>query len=108
MKFSVSSNELNKALSAVVGAVPNKATLPILETILFETEEGNLKLTATDLEISIIETLPVEVEESGSVAIPEISERTLERNSHRSMEVDTKLFSELAHKNMARAILYDY
>ncbi len=70
MKFSVSSNELNKALSAVVGAVPNKATLPILETILFETEEGNLKLTATDLEISIIETLPVEVEESGSVAIP--------------------------------------
>ena len=34
MKFSVSSSELNKGLSTVIGAVPNKATLPILETIL--------------------------------------------------------------------------
>ncbi|MEO1022631.1 MAG: DNA polymerase III subunit beta [Bacteroidota bacterium] len=70
MKFSVSSNELNKALSAVIGAVPSKATLPILETILFESEEGRLKLTATDLEISIIEYLDAELEEDGAVAIP--------------------------------------
>ncbi|MDP0562610.1 MAG: hypothetical protein QS721_09945 [Candidatus Endonucleobacter sp. (ex Gigantidas childressi)] len=40
--------------------------------------------------------------------ISEGSERSLERNSHRSMEADTKLFSKLAHKNMGRAILYDY
>jgi DNA polymerase-3 subunit beta len=70
MKFSVSSNELNKGLSAVIGAVPSKATLPILETILFESEDGKLKLTATDLEISIIEYIDADIEEDGAVAIP--------------------------------------
>ena len=70
MKFSVSSNELNKGLSAVIGAVPTKATLPILETILFESEDGRLKLTATDLEISIIEYIEADIEEEGAVAIP--------------------------------------
>ncbi len=70
MKFNVASNDLNGGLSAVIGAVPNKATLPILETILFESEEGRLKLTATDLEISIIEYIDAEIEEEGSVAIP--------------------------------------
>lgn len=70
MKFSVASNELNKGLSAVIGAVPTKATLPILETILFESEDGRLKLTATDLEISIIEYIEADIEEDGAVAIP--------------------------------------
>ncbi len=70
MKFNVSSSDLNQGLSAVIGAVPTKATLPILETILFESENGKLKLTATDLEISIIEYIDAEIEEDGSVAIP--------------------------------------
>lgn len=70
MKFSVSSNELNKGLTAVIGAVPSKATLPILETILFECQDGKLKLTATDLEISIVEYIEAEIENEGSIAIP--------------------------------------
>jgi len=70
MKFNVSSSELVKALSAVSGAVPNKATLPILETILFEGEDGQLRLTATDLEISIIESMDADLDEGGAVAIP--------------------------------------
>ncbi|WP_018127488.1 DNA polymerase III subunit beta [Balneola vulgaris] len=70
MKFSVSSNELNKGLSAVIGAVPSKATLPILETILFESEDGKLKLSATDLEIAIVEYIDADIEEDGAVAIP--------------------------------------
>ncbi len=70
MRFNVSSSELVKALSAVSGAVPNKATLPILETILFESSDGRLRLTATDLEISIIESMSADIEEDGAVAIP--------------------------------------
>lgn len=70
MKFNVSSSDLNQGLSAVIGAVPAKATLPILETILFEAEDGRLKLTATDLEISIIEYINADIEEEGAVAIP--------------------------------------
>lgn len=70
MKFNVSSNDLNQGLSAVIGAVPSKATLPILETILFETEGSRLKITATDLEIFIIEYIEADIEEEGAVAIP--------------------------------------
>lgn len=70
MKFSASSSDLVKALSIVSGAVPNKATLPILETILFESKDGKLQLTATDLEISIIEAMDANIEKDGAVAIP--------------------------------------
>ena len=70
MKFSVSSSELNKGLSSVIGAVPSKATLPILETILFKSENGKLKLTATDLEISIVQDIDADIEVDGAVAIP--------------------------------------
>lgn len=70
MRFNLSSSELVNALSAVSGAVPNKATLPILETILFTSEDGQLRLTATDLEISIIEYMDADIEEGGAVAIP--------------------------------------
>jgi DNA polymerase-3 subunit beta len=70
MRFNLSSSELVKALSAVSGAVPNKATLPILETILFESVDGQLRLTATDLEISIMETMNADIDEDGAVAIP--------------------------------------
>ncbi len=70
MKFNVSSSELVKALSAVSGAVPNKATLPILETILFESDGDKIRLTATDLEISILESMDADIDEGGAVAIP--------------------------------------
>src|SRR5690625_1793785 len=70
MKFNVSISDLNSSFSAVIGDVPGKASLAILETILFESEDGRLKLTATDLEISIIEYIEAYIEEEGSVAIP--------------------------------------
>lgn len=70
MKFSVSSADLLKALTAVAGAVPAKSTLPILESILFERDgddpNGALRLSATDLEISIVQRLPVSFETNGS------------------------------------------
>jgi DNA polymerase-3 subunit beta len=70
MKFSVSSGELVKSLSAVIGAVPNKATMPILETVLFECEDGKVKLCATDLEVSIVEYVDADIKTDGSVAVP--------------------------------------
>ncbi|MEX0680552.1 MAG: DNA polymerase III subunit beta [Balneolales bacterium] len=70
MKFNVTSGELVNSLSAVIGAVPSKAALPILETVLFETEENRMKLSASDLEMGITEYVKAEVEKQGAVAIP--------------------------------------
>lgn len=60
MKFTTSSADLREALTTVSGAVPSKSTLPILECVLFEREDDHLRLSATDLEISIVQRLPVQ------------------------------------------------
>ena len=72
MKFAASSAELLKALQTVSGAVPSKSTLPILECILFEVDGKKLRLSATDLEISIVQRLHVGAEVDGPtrVAVP--------------------------------------
>jgi DNA polymerase-3 subunit beta len=75
MKFTVSSADLLEALNTVKGAVPSKSTLPILECILFEQDGDALKLSATDLEISIVQKLPVQFETNGTpeearIAVP--------------------------------------
>lgn len=74
MKFTTSSADLLKALTVVNGAVPSKSTLPILENILFTVDGERLRVSATDLEISIVEQIDVELDGSrpGSdrVAVP--------------------------------------
>jgi DNA polymerase-3 subunit beta len=75
MKFTASSADLLEALNTVKGAVPSKSTMPILECILFERDGDTLRLSATDLEISIIQTVPVQFETNGTpestpIAVP--------------------------------------
>lgn len=73
MKFSVSSADLLQALTIVSGAVPAKSTLPILENILFQRTDDRLRLSATDMEISIVEHVKVDFENDGAtprVAVP--------------------------------------
>lgn len=70
MKLSVASGELLKALTKASGVVPSRSTLPILENYLFDLSRDNLKITATDLEVSITTSLIVKGEENGKAAIP--------------------------------------
>lgn len=74
MKFSASSADILKALTTVGGAVPSKATLPILECILFEQlDDTGLRLSATDLEISIVQRINVRFESNGTGENPRIA-----------------------------------
>ena len=70
MKFTVASSELQKALTRINGVVPSKSTLPILENILFDLSKNTLRLSATDLEVSMSATLDVKGSEDGKVAVP--------------------------------------
>jgi DNA polymerase-3 subunit beta len=70
MKFTVSSVELQKALTKVSGVVPSKSTLPILENILLTLTKNTLKLVATDLEASISANVSVKGLEDGTIAVP--------------------------------------
>ena len=70
MKFIVSSSYLLKQLQVLGGVISNSNTLPILDNFLFELEENVLKVSASDLETTMIATLEVESEDSGNIAVP--------------------------------------
>ncbi|MEM6641989.1 MAG: DNA polymerase III subunit beta [Bacteroidota bacterium] len=70
MKFIVSSSYLLKQLSAINGVITTNPVVPILENFLFEISDGNLTITASDLQTSMITELQVEAKEDGSIAIP--------------------------------------
>lgn len=70
MKFIVASGELQKALNTVSGVISSSQSRPILENYLFQLEENNLKITASDGETTLITTLEVKSEDSGKFAVP--------------------------------------
>ena len=70
MNFIVSSSYLLKNLSSISGVITSNPVVPILENVLFEIENGNLLVTASDLQTSVMVELQVESKENGSVAIP--------------------------------------
>ena len=70
MKIVVDQPRLNQKLQAVGAVVPTKTTLSILSNVLFIAENNELKLTATDLDLSMTATLPAKVEEPGRVCVP--------------------------------------
>jgi DNA polymerase-3 subunit beta len=71
MKFSILQSQLLEVLQIISGVVPARSTTPILENILFDLEGDKLKLTGTDLEVSITtEVQPQQVDKPGSIALP--------------------------------------
>ena len=71
MKIQVQQSDLGRALGAVANVVSSKTTLPILSTILFDTNGGKLTLAATDLDVSVVTTVTeVEIETKGQAAVP--------------------------------------
>lgn len=62
-------NILLRALAHCQGIVERRNTVPILAHLLLETQGNSLKITATDLEISFIETLPAHVKVEGKTTV---------------------------------------
>ena len=70
MKFSTSSSQLLKHLQIASGAITNNPVLPILEDFLFTIKDNRLKITASDLDTTIITHIDITAEKDGSIAIP--------------------------------------
>lgn len=71
MKFVISSTELLGHLQAISRVISNKNTLPILDNFLFQLSNNELKITASDLETTLITTINLEnVTDEGNIAIP--------------------------------------
>ncbi|MEA3296672.1 MAG: DNA polymerase III subunit beta, partial [candidate division Zixibacteria bacterium] len=70
MKFSVPKSRLSSYLQNLMQVVPVKSTLPILTNVLIEVLENKLKLSATDLDISMTATFECNVSKKGSASLP--------------------------------------
>ncbi|NJM51792.1 MAG: DNA polymerase III subunit beta [Sphingomonadales bacterium] len=71
MRATIERATLLKSLSHVQSVVERRNTIPILSNVLIEaSENGQIKLTATDLDLQIVETFAADVETAGASTVP--------------------------------------
>ena len=70
MKVTVLQENLSHGISTVSRAVSPRSTLPVLANILIATDEGRLRLSATNLEMGITCWIGAKIEEEGSTTVP--------------------------------------
>ena len=70
MKFKILRSEFIEGLKSVQNIVAGKGSLPILQNVMIEAEGSELKMTTTDLDISIRCVCKCTVEESGKTTLP--------------------------------------
>jgi DNA polymerase-3 subunit beta len=70
VKITCKQQDLSRGLSIVSHAVSNRSTLPILANILLATDNGRLKLSATNLEIGINCWVDAQIQEEGTTTVP--------------------------------------
>jgi DNA polymerase III subunit beta len=70
MRVTCLQENLSKGLSLVSRAVATQSTLPVLQNVLLRTDSAQLKLSATNLEISVSCWVGAKVEEHGALTVP--------------------------------------
>jgi len=70
MKVSVLQENLARALGLVSRAVSPRSTLPVLANVLVATDEGRLRLSATNRELGITCWIGAKIEEEGATTVP--------------------------------------
>ena len=69
MKLSAARDVLLKPLQAVIGVVERRQTMPILSNVLLVARDGQLAVSATDLEVELVAQTPVDVEAGGEITV---------------------------------------
>jgi DNA polymerase-3 subunit beta len=70
MKLTCTQENFKKAIYSTERVVGKQITLPILENILLETDNGMLKIAATNLEIGVFLKIGAKIEEEGTITVP--------------------------------------
>ena len=70
MKVTILQESLARGLGIVSRAVSPRSTLPVLSNVLVASDEGRLRLSATNLELGITCWIGAKIEEEGSTTVP--------------------------------------
>ena len=70
MQFVIKRDLLMRPLQAVQGVVERRQTLPILTNVLLSCHDETLSISATDMELELVATIPLTDAEPGQVTVP--------------------------------------
>jgi DNA polymerase-3 subunit beta len=70
MKLSATREHVLEALQNVIGVVERRQTMPVLSNVLLAAKENRLRITGTDLEVELVATAEVSVQEPGEITVP--------------------------------------
>ena len=70
MRVTIERSTFLRALSHVQSVVERRNTIPILSNVLIHAAKGTLRLTATDLDIEVVETVAAEIARDGGTTAP--------------------------------------
>ena len=70
MQLTIDKPSLAKALAHVASVVERRNTIPILSNVHLATRNNELKLTSTDLDMEIVETVPARAKGEGATTVP--------------------------------------
>lgn len=70
MKLTIERATLLRSLNHVQSVVERRNTIPILANVLLATKDGAISLTATDMDIAIVESVPCDTSSTGSITVP--------------------------------------
>ena len=70
MQITIERTHLARAVAHVQSVTEKRNTIPILGNVLLEADQGHLRLTATDMDVSMIETVPCQIAAPGATTVP--------------------------------------
>ena len=70
MKLTAAREELLAPLQSVIGVVERRQTMPVLANVLLAARDNRLSVTGTDLEVELVATCAVSVQQPGDITVP--------------------------------------
>src|ERR1700721_2057365 len=70
MKLTASREEILAPLQSVIGVVERRQTMPILANVLLAGQDNRLSVTGTDLEVELVATANIGVQQNGAITVP--------------------------------------
>ena len=70
MKFKINRDHFSSGLQLVTSVVGARKTMPILQNVLIEANDGLIRLTTTNLDLGVMCSIKADVSEGGSITLP--------------------------------------
>ena len=70
MKLTATREDFLAPLQSVIGVVERRQTMPVLANVLLAARDNRLSITGTDLEVELVATTAVSVQQGGDITVP--------------------------------------